>query len=1139
MLFDSIQVVEGGSITNLVVASGTAYPSVSDIGELFFRTDNNLLYLYAGAGVGWTAIGTDASFSTVAQTGSYNDLLNKPDVSGHNTGDQTITLTGDVAGAGQGTFTATLATVNSAPITDGFRKITINEKGLVTSSTAVSAADLEAVLGFTPYNVTNPASYITSAQAPVQSVAGRTGNVTLAQSDVSGNYTGTITSGQVTTGLGFTPYNATNPASYITSAQAPVQSVAGHSGVVTLAQADITGLKITDAPTFAGVTAPLTGAVTGNASTATALQTGRVISISGDAAGSTATFDGTSSVTANVVLATVNSSPVTAAFQKVTVNGKGLVTATSVVAPSDITTALAYTPANKAGDTFSGAVVLAADPTQALGAATKQYVDNLAAGLVAKTAVVSSTVTALPAVTYANGTGGVGATLTASANGSLGAIGGYTPLTNDRILVKDQATQTQNGIYVVTNTGSAGSPFILTRAPEFDNTPTGEMTAGDFTYVQGGTLGGTQWVLTTPGTIVVGTNAITWSQLTGAGVVTAGTGIAVTGNQVSNTGVLSVTSGSGLSTNTSATGNVSITNTGVTSLTGTANQVTASGSTGAITLSLPQNINSGAAPTFVGTNFSVIPNAALSNSSVTLNGTAVSLGGSATITAAAGTLTGSTLATGVTTSSLTSVGTLSSLSVSGTATAGGFSGPLTGNVTGNVSGTASTITGVYSGTITSSQVTTGLGFTPYNSTNPNGYISSITSGNVTTALGFTPYNATNPNGYITSTGTAANISGTYAGTITSGQVTAGLGFTPYNATNPNSYISSSGVLLANGGYSSAADWNTYVTTGFGTVGAASWTGTNQPTGAYNYGILEVEGSGNVVTQRYTTHSGSNTWVRSKFNAADWQPWNLLLTQNNFNSYAPTLTGTGASGTWGINVTGSAASITGTYSGAISSGQVTTGLGFTPYNATNPSGFITSAGTSAACSGNAATASAASTVNGASGQMNGDGWWRSTGTTGWYSTTYSVGIYATEAGNVRTYNGANFISAGGLQGTSLGVGTAASGTTGEIRATNNITAYYSDDRLKTRTGLIENALDKVASLDAFYYHANETAQALGYDVHPEVGISAQQVQAIMPEVVAPAPIDDKYLTVRYERLVPLLIAAIKELQAEVELLKAAK
>jgi hypothetical protein len=120
---------------------------------------------------------------------------------------------------------------------------------------------------------------------------------------------------------------------------------------------------------------------------------------------------------------------------------------------------------------------------------------------------------------------------------------------------------------------------------------------------------------------------------------------------------------------------------------------------------------------------------------------------------------------------------------------------------------------------------------------------------------------------------------------------------------------------------------------------------------------------------------------------------------------------------------------------------------------------------------------------------------------------------------------------------LGVGTSSSGTTGEIRATNNITAYFSDERLKTKLGNIENALEKLMTLDGFYYQANETAQALGYEPKKEVGVSAQQVEKVMPEVVAPAPIDSQYLTVRYEKLVPLLIEAIKEMSLEIKEIKA--
>jgi len=120
--------------------------------------------------------------------------------------------------------------------------------------------------------------------------------------------------------------------------------------------------------------------------------------------------------------------------------------------------------------------------------------------------------------------------------------------------------------------------------------------------------------------------------------------------------------------------------------------------------------------------------------------------------------------------------------------------------------------------------------------------------------------------------------------------------------------------------------------------------------------------------------------------------------------------------------------------------------------------------------------------------------------------------------------------------SIGVGTAGSGTTGEIRATNNVTAYYSDDRLKTKLGNIENALEKLVSLNGFNYQPNDIAQSLGYEIKDEVGVSAQEVQRVLPSAVVPAPIDDKYLTVHYDRLIPLLIEAIKELTAKVERLE---
>lgn len=154
-------------------------------------------------------------------------------------------------------------------------------------------------------------------------------------------------------------------------------------------------------------------------------------------------------------------------------------------------------------------------------------------------------------------------------------------------------------------------------------------------------------------------------------------------------------------------------------------------------------------------------------------------------------------------------------------------------------------------------------------------------------------------------------------------------------------------------------------------------------------------------------------------------------------------------------------------------------------------------------------------------------------------TISTGQDVTTTANVTFASvSSDTITSNALYAVSLGVGTAPSGTIGEIRAVDNVTAYYSDERLKTRLGNIENALDKVDALEGFYYEANATAQELGYKPRREVGVSAQAVQSVLPEIVTEAPIDAQYLTIYYERLTPLLIEAIKELRREVQDLKQA-
>ena len=106
--------------------------------------------------------------------------------------------------------------------------------------------------------------------------------------------------------------------------------------------------------------------------------------------------------------------------------------------------------------------------------------------------------------------------------------------------------------------------------------------------------------------------------------------------------------------------------------------------------------------------------------------------------------------------------------------------------------------------------------------------------------------------------------------------------------------------------------------------------------------------------------------------------------------------------------------------------------------------------------------------------------------------------------------------------------------GQIRCSGDITAFASDERLKTNISPITEALSKVKSIDGFTYNFNDTAKELGFDTEVDyAGVSAQKVQKVLPEVVRPAPSGDDYITVQYEKLVPLLIEAIKELSDKVD------
>jgi hypothetical protein len=437
---------------------------------------------------------------------------------------------------------------------------------------------------------------------------------------------------------GFFRWNTDNTVIEYWSGSTWVALGSGSGSVTSVAVSGSTGLGVSGSPITTSGTITLTLGT--ELQGLSGLAANGVISRTGSGTYSARTITGTASnivvtngdgVSGNptINLATAGSA-VTGQFVKITTDTFGRVTATASVGSSDITTALGYTPVNKAGDsmtstanlTFSGGgevLGLPSTPSGATAAASKAYVDSIAQGLDPKGSVrVATTAAGTLASSFANGS----------------TVDGVTLATNDRILIKNQASALENGIYTV---NSSGAP---TRAVDFD---AWSEIPGGFVFAEEGTANAdTGWVCTSNQGGTLNITSITFVQFSGAGTYTAGTGLTLTGTQfsitspiatsiggtglssigtanqvlganngatgleyktitagtavsvahaansitINNTGVTSAVAGTAISVS-GATGAVTITNTGVTALAGTANQITASASTGSITLSTP------------------------------------------------------------------------------------------------------------------------------------------------------------------------------------------------------------------------------------------------------------------------------------------------------------------------------------------------------------------------------------------------------------------------------------------------------------------------------------------------------------------------------------------------------------------------
>ncbi len=357
----------------------------------------------------------------------------------------------------------------------------------------------------------NGTNYI-AIQAPASVAADRT--LTLPDVDgtlVSSGDTGTVTSTMIANGT-IVDADISASAAIVDTKLATISTAGKVSNSATTATNANTASAIVARDGSGNFSAgTITAALTGNASTATTLQTGRTISLTGDVTYTSGTFDGSGNVTGTATLA--NSGVSSGTYKSVTVDAKGRVTAGT-------------NPTTLAGYGITDAAPLASPaltgtptaPTAAAGTNTTQ---------IATTAFVTAATDAARQGLSVKQSCRVATTANITLSGTQ-AIDGVAIAAGNRVLVKNQTTASQNGLYVV----AAGA---WARATDFD--ADADVTDGAFVFIEEGTANADSgWVLTTDGAIVIGTTSLAFAQFSGAGQIDAGSGLTKTGNTINAVG---------------------------------------------------------------------------------------------------------------------------------------------------------------------------------------------------------------------------------------------------------------------------------------------------------------------------------------------------------------------------------------------------------------------------------------------------------------------------------------------------------------------------------------------------------------------------------------------------------------------------